>query len=234
MSGFKFKYFTVQQSDSAMKVGTDAMLLGAFVETVGKQFALDIGTGTGVIALMMAQKNEAILIDAVEIDQKSANEAQLNFQNSSWSDRLKIHHSDFLTFPPEKQYDLIVSNPPYFSTTNENQNERKAQARHVSSLAIAPFIEKANALLSPDGSFWIIIPYNDFDLWYSHIEANSLRISQRINVIGKDGNEPIRCILKMGFSTIETRTKVFSIRNSDNAYSNEYVELTKEFHGVEL
>ncbi len=138
MSVFKFKHFSVKQSDSAMKVGTDAMLLGAFVETENKTQALDIGTGTGVLSLMLAQKNETLQITAIDIDELSAKEALINFQNSSWTNRLNVYHADFLSFKTENQYDLIVSNPPYFSTTNENKDERKAQARHISSLEIKP------------------------------------------------------------------------------------------------
>lgn len=234
MSVFQFKHFSIFQKEAAMKVGTDAMLLGAFVETENKQNALDIGTGTGVLALMMAQRNISLAIDAVEIDELSAKEAKLNFENSLWLNRLNVHQADFLSFETEKQYDLIVSNPPYFSTTNENQDERKAQARHVSSLAIAPFIKRVSALLSPNGHFWLIIPHDDFDLWHSQIVANGLHISKRINIIGKEGNEPIRCILKIDFSIFETQTKLFCIRNNDHSYTDEYVELTKEFHGVEL
>lgn len=234
MSVFQFKHFSVKQSDSAMKVGTDAMLLGAFIETEEKKSALDIGTGTGVLALMLAQKNETLQISAIDIDELSAKEALINFQNSSWTNRLNLHHADFLSFETEKQYDLIVSNPPYFSTTNENKDERKAQARHISSLEIKPFINKVSALLSPNGHFWIIIPYNDVDLWYSQITANDLHIAKRINIIGKEGNEPIRCILKMNKNAFLHKPETFCIRTADNKYTQEYIDLTKDFHGTEL
>lgn len=234
MSVFQFKHFSITQKESAMKVGTDAMLLGAFVNVENKQIALDIGTGTGVVALMVAQKNVALTIDAVEIDKQSADEAKLNFENSNWSNRLKVFNTDFLAFQTDKQYDLIVSNPPYFSTTNENQSERKSKARHVSSLAIKPLISKIATLLSSNGHFWLIIPYSDFDVWHAQISANKLNISKRINIIGKEGNEPIRSILNIDFSTTEIQNETFCVRNKDNSYSDYYVELTREFHGVML
>lgn len=234
MSVFKFKYFTVQQSDSAMKVGTDAMILGAFVETENKTRGLDIGTGTGVISLMLAQKNENLQITAIDIDEASVQEANMNFKNSPWSNRLHVIHNDFLAHNFEEQFDLIVSNPPYFSTTNENEDARKAQARHVSSLEIKPFIVKVSSLLSPTGHFWLIIPYNDFTRWYLNCEMNGLRIARKIDIIGKEGNEPIRCILKIDKTTILTQNEKFCIRNADNLYSDEYIALTKEFHGTEI
>ena len=234
MSVFKFKYFTVQQSDSAMKVGTDAMLLGAFVQAEGKAQALDIGTGTGVLSLMLAQKNETIQITGIDIDEASVQEANLNFMNSMWSKRLFAFQNDFLGHDFNRRFDLIISNPPYFSTTNENKEVRKAQARHVSSLEIKPFIEKVGSLLTPTGCFWLIIPYNDFTRWYLNCEKNGLRIARKIDVAGKDGNEPIRCILKIDQTTVITKNETFCIRNSDNSYSDEYIELTKEFHGTEL
>lgn len=234
MSEFKFKHFTVQQSASAMKVGTDAMILGAFIETEDKIGALDIGTGTGVLSLMLAQKNENLQVIAIDIDEVAVEEANLNFYNSPWSKRLIAIQNDFLLHTFEKHFDLIVSNPPYFSTTNENDDTRKAQARHVSSLEIGPFIKKTKFLLRPDGRFWLIIPYIDFTKWYIHAEINGLRIAKRIDVIGKEGNEPIRCILKFDQSTVFTKNETFCIRKADNSYTDEYIALTKEFHGTEL
>jgi len=234
MSTFKFKYFTVQQSDAAMKVGTDAMLLGAFVQAEGKAQALDIGTGTGVLSLMLAQKNETIQITGIDIDEASVQEANLNFENSPWSNRLQLIHNDFLKQTFSDSYDLIVSNPPYFSTTNENEDSRKAQARHVSSLEVKPFIEKVQSMLTSTGSFWVIIPYIDFENWNAQATANSLKLARKIDVIGKEGNDPIRCILKFDLSSNSLKEESFCIRNTDNSYTEEYIELTKEFHGTEL
>jgi tRNA1Val (adenine37-N6)-methyltransferase len=234
MSVFKFKYFTVLQSAAAMKVGTDAMLLGAFIETENKTRALDIGTGTGVLSLMLAQQNENLQITGVEIDQAAAEEAILNFKNSLWTNRLQLIHNDFLKQEFSDSFDLIVSNPPYFATTNENNDSRKAQARHVSSLEVKPFIEKVQSILSSTGSFWIIIPYIDFESWNAQAAANTLKLARKIDVIGKRGNDPIRCILKFDLSSVWVKNESFCIRNTDNWYTDEYTELTKEFHGTEL
>ena len=234
MSIFQFKHFSVLQADSAMKVGTDAMILGAFVETEGKKNALDVGTGTGVLGLMLAQKNSELAITGIEIDEASAQEANFNFQQSPWSERMNVEHIDFLDFESSLRFDLIVSNPPYFSTTNENEDPRKAQARHVSSLDIAPFLKKVKTILRPDGCFWLIMPAIDFTKWYICAEKNGLRIARKIEIVGKKGNEPIRCILKMNQSAVLPKRETFCIRKADNSYSEEYIELTKEFHGVVL
>lgn len=235
MSIFKFKHFFVIQKVSAMKVGTDAMILGAFVDTVNKKQALDIGTGTGVISLMLAQKNEALYVTGIEIDSESAVEAQLNFEESPWGNQLSIIQNNFLLNDFKgKQYDLIVSNPPYFSTTNENLDERKAKTRHVSSLQIIPFIEKVNKLLTTEGNFWVIIPFDDYKLWQNQFKVNSLYVNRKIDVIGKEGGNPIRCILNISRLFNQLKEETFCIRNSDGTYTEEYIQLTKEYHGVEL
>ena len=234
MSIFQFKQFSIKQADSAMKVGTDAMILGAFVETEGKKNALDVGTGTGVLALMLAQKNSELLITGIEIDAASATEATFNFQQSPWSERMNLEHLDFLDFESSLRFDLIVSNPPYFSTTNENEDPRKAQARHVSSLYIAPFLKKAHSVLSSDGCFWLIVPFIDFAKWYTCAEKNGLRVARKIDIIGKEGSQPIRCILQLNQSAISPKRETFCVRKADNAYTDEYIALTKEFHGVAL
>lgn len=234
MSVFKFKHFSVKQSDSAMKVGTDAMILGAFIEASEKCQALDIGCGTGVLSLMIAQQNNSAQITAIDIDEASVQEAKLNFERSPWINRLTTIHNDFLSHDFEGQFDLIVSNPPYFSTTNENENKRKAQARHVSSLEIKPFIEKVNFLLRESGHFWLILPYSDSAQWFFQFEECGLTAARKIDIIGKEGNDPIRCVFELVKSSVITQNESFCIRNTDNSYSDEYKLITKEFHGIEI
>ena len=136
MSNFRFKQFEITQNDNAMKVGTDAMVLGSFVNSHGRKKGLDVGSGTGVLSLMIAQNNSDISIDAVELDALSAAEGELNFKNSPWPERLKTHHCDFLEYETEEKYDLIVSNPPYYQTTLVNNDDRKANARHEKSARV--------------------------------------------------------------------------------------------------
>lgn len=234
MSDFEFKYFKVRQCDSTMKVGTDAMILGALVQTNEHINALDVGTGTGVLALMMAQKSTSLKIQAIDVDEPSYFESCYNFEQSPWKHRINSLLGDFLSYEFAQKFDLIVSNPPYYSTYNENKDARKAKARHVSSLQVKPFLKKISNILTDEGCFWVIIPFSDLHEWQSIAEENGLRMARRIELRGKAGKTPIRCVLMMDFKSTNTDVKTFSIRNDDNSYSDEYIALTKEFHGTHI
>ncbi|MBL1280955.1 MAG: methyltransferase [Fluviicola sp.] len=231
---FHFKQFSIKQADSAMKVGTDAMILGAVIDCSNKTRCLDIGAGTGVLSLMMAQQNSDIKIDAVEIDELSAKECQDNFQNSPWFERLIVNQLDFLDYSSEKKYDLIFSNPPYYSTTNLNEDVRKAQARHVESLPVREMILKIKTLLTVDGEFWVIFPHSEKTKWFLNAESTGLRVKTAISIRGKAEKEANRVILCFNRSAIQTEEKEFVVRNVDNSYTKEYIELTNEFHSIDL
>lgn len=230
MSDFQFKYFSVKQTDSAMKVGTDAMLLGSLIHCDGKKNGLDIGTGTGVLSLMLAQRNPDLLIEAIEIDQSSCNEAKYNFQNSKWSDKLIAIQSDFLHFDSIKSYDLIFSNPPYYLSQLTAKDERVAKAKHSYSLPFGSMIERVNQLLADDGHFWLIIPFEDTIKWVSEAERQGFFLSQSVNIIGKRGASPVRNILCFGKSSSSFKEIEFVIRENNGNYSGEYLELTREYH----
>src|SRR5690625_4321987 len=162
---FKFKKFTIHQDRCAMKIGTDAVLLGSWVEVSSHvKSILDIGSGTGILALMLAQRSQADFIDAIEIEPNAYEQAVGNFENSIWSDRLFCYHGDFKEFAQEidNTYDLIVCNPPYFDTSNVNDYsssfERKT-ARFKSALSYQELIIGIRKLLSPSGLFSLIIPF---------------------------------------------------------------------------
>ena len=143
MSTFQFKHFSIKQADSAMKVGTDAMLLGAMVGSSDPSEILDVGAGTGVIALMMAQRFDQARVDAVEIDNAAFEEAKGNITASVFKDRMSIFYCDFLEFNTTKKYDLIVSNPPYFMNSLKNSDRSKTLARHADDLSAHQFLTKS-------------------------------------------------------------------------------------------
>lgn len=234
MSVFKFKFFDIKQADSAMKVGTDAMILGSLINPDDMATALDVGAGTGVLSLMIAQKNIGISIDAVEIDELSNNECRYNFENSKWSNRFSTHQIDFLNFSIDKKYDLIFSNPPYYPTTNLNQNSRVAVAKHECSLPIKTFVKKTASLLELEGCFWVIIPSSEVGRWQHEGVVNDLKISVKVNVKGKSDKESNRCVLCFGKKSTTTIERDLVVRKSDGAYTDEYIDLTAEFHGVDL
>lgn len=234
MSTFQFKQFDIVQKDNAMKVGTDSMVLGAFINAQGKKRGLDIGSGTGVLSLMVAQTNSEIKIDAVELDERSAKECDLNFSNSKWSDRLKTHTGDFLKFDSKERFDLIISNPPYYQTTLVNEDDRKANARHEQSLPMNEFIIKARNLLTDDGEFWFIVPAEDQHVWKKACTSANLHMVEKITINGKEGGEAKRVIYVFVNQRCILEEFSFSVRNKANDYTDEYKELTKEFHFNEL
>ena len=235
MSKFQFKHFSVQQRDNALKVGTDAMLLGAFLETENKTKCLDVGAGTGVLSLMVAQRNAEIEINAVEIDELSAEECQLNFKESKWSNRLLVVNSDIFDFTPKMRYDLIVINPPFYTSTYNNEDKRIATAKHAAYMDAEKLIKKLQSLIDPSGHLWVIIPEQSFSEWNSHFEKNGIRVQKKINIKSKYSKEPHRVIVCFGKTThINVEESTFVIRNEDNSYTNEYIELTKDFHSKDL
>jgi len=234
MSIFKFKHFDILQKDSAMKVGTDSMILGSFIDSLNKTKGLDIGSGTGVLSLMIAQKNDIIDIIGVEVDDLAVIESIENFKKSKWGNRLKVVKDDFLNLNLEDEFDLIFSNPPYFQTTNQNFETRKAQARHESFLPVNSLLKKVKKILAPTGSFWVIIPFSDLSIWTEKAKNEGLFIQAQINIKGKIESSFNRSIISFGNNEVIFKSTEFIIRESSGNYSRAYIELTKDFHFNDL
>ena len=163
-SYFKFKKFTIEQSDCAMKVGTDGCLLGGWFNCGESERVLDIGCGTGLIAIMAAQRCNA-LITGIEIDCKAAMQARINADNSPWGERIEIINGDLLEYDSNMRFDCIVSNPPYFNNSLKCNNEQRTLARHNDSLTPEAFFTHTKEILSTNGSISLIIPDDVFELW---------------------------------------------------------------------
>ena len=230
---FQFKHFSVSQSNSALKVGTDAMVLGALIETTNEKSALDIGTGTGVLALMLAQKNSTILVDAIEIDAASCVDANLNFSNSNWKERLNLIKSDFLDYSFSNQYDLIVSNPPFYVNGLESPNERIAQSKHAKELNFETLFDRVNQLLSSEGSFWLIYPFEIHGFVETIAGENELFPTQLIEIQGKP-NRPTRMLSCYNKIASPIMREIFVIRDEEGNYSPKYIEATSEFHSKKI
>jgi tRNA1Val (adenine37-N6)-methyltransferase len=240
---FQFKQFSVQHDQCAMKVGTDGVLLGAWtpIDTNPKSI-LDIGTGTGIIALMLAQRCQAEQIDALEIDENAYEQATHNFENSPWSDRLFCFHAGLDEFieEPEQEYDLIVCNPPFYSEDYKTNDKSRDLARFQDAMPFEELIEAADLLLSENGIFSIIIPYkeeqNFIDLC-AEMELFPIKISR---VKGSPTTPIVRSLLafKRFDSSDSEQAKQMSVLTFDelvieinrHEYTNEYIELTKEFY----
>ncbi|MFO7721237.1 MAG: methyltransferase, partial [Gillisia sp.] len=180
---FAFKQFSVEQDRCAMKIGTDGILLGAWVNLKDPYSILDIGAGTGIIGLMMAQRSNAGLIDALEIDEDAYEQCVDNFENSNWGDRLFCYHASLDEFAEEMQeeekYDLIISNPPFHSPNlnDEEISAARKKARFYDALPFEELVDSASKLLSDEGELAVILPFSE--------EANFLRIAKNFNLFPK-------------------------------------------------
>lgn len=229
MSTFYFKYFSIKQDDTAMKVGTDAMLLGSFVDVSNKYRALDIGSGTGVLACMLAQQNSNLIIDAIEIEDKAFHELVYNTSNSSFSDQINPIHEDVLIHNPNYQYDLIVSNPPYFEDTYLSEDKERNLARHVLDLTPFKLLNLCNQLLSEEGDLWVIIPSKNVNEWQVNAENLGFHVSTEIKIMGVPGRH-VRSIIRFSKQIHPKFRYVFVIREANGNYTNEYKNRTLEFH----
>lgn len=238
MGNFCFKQFTVEQSSSAMKVNTDGVLLGAWcpIPNINHR-VLDIGTGTGVIALMIAQRDPNPNIDAVEIDLPSAQEAASNFINSKWKDRLRVLNLSFSQFCKEeilsesRRFNLIISNPPFFENSLKSVRSRKMNARHCDNTL--PFQELAKGvsqLLCDGGEFGIILPVEEHVRFNSTALDNGLYLVRECLVYTKPGGIPKRVMAVYSNIDSNIARETLFIHNEAGEYSKEYRALTKEFY----
>ena len=199
MSGiFHFKQFKVDQTGCAMKINTDGVLLGAMAAANNPKSILDIGTGTGVIALMLAQKYEAAVVDAVEIDGEAAYTAKRNFESSVFQSRLKIYAVsifDYFREHYDKKYDLIISNPPFFLNSLKSPAEKKALAKHTDAEFFKKLIHNAAVNLNCEGSLWLILPLLLIETVISIAKCESLFIHKKINIHSYAHSSPHRTVI---------------------------------------
>ena len=218
-----------------MKVGTDGVLLGAWTSLAHDPTSiLDIGTGTGVIALMLAQRSSAELIDALEIDEDAYEQAVENFENSDWGDRLFCYHAAFDEFVEEMQdeekYELIVSNPPFYTADYSSGDAKRDQARFAEALPFEELLEGVSLLLSKKGKFNVIIPHTEEEKFLS-LAAGFKLFPQRITrVKGTPQSTVKRSLLEMSFLKGQPEVDELVIETARHQYTPEYVELVKDFY----
>ena len=227
---FRFKQFSVAQGKCAMKVNTDGVLLGAWADMDGAKTILDIGTGTGVIALMMAQRNGAAIIDAIDIDRDAFTQSGENFLNSLWSQRLYAHHISLQDYFPQKKYDLIISNPPYFVDDFKTEDRQRNIAKHSISLSYQELISGISRLLSDTGSASLVLPAFNLPLFKSLALEEKLFVVKLTEVIAVEGKPPYLVLIKLGRQQMEYSKYNIVIQNEAGAFTNEYKALTKEFY----
>ena len=230
---FQFKQFNVQQDQCAMKIGTDSVLLGAWTPLDTNPFSvLDIGAGTGVLSLMLAQRSHAQVIDALEIDEQAYEQCVDNFETSLWADRLFCYHADLAEFAEEieDKYDLIISNPPFYSEDYKTDNTQRDLARFTDALPFDHLLESVSQLLSEDGVFTVIIPFKE--------EANFITLASGVNLLpnnilrvkGSDTSEIKRSLLAFSFRESDIKTEILVIEIERHQYTQDYINLTQDFY----
>lgn len=246
---FQFKQFTVHQERCALKVCTDACLFGGYVAekiqntndnnqiTKSKnqnandkiQSILDIGTGTGLLSLMLAQKTDAA-IDAVEIDNNSFLQAKENFANSPWKERLTIFNEDILLFNPGKKYDCIISNPPFFEQDLKSEDKSKNAAKHDTTLTLEQLAECAGKLLKDDGLFAVLLPYHRVEYFIAAAAKFNLHVFKQVLVKQTPAHNFFRGILMLTKNKKQFTNKQVSIKDETGNYSAAFTELLKDYY----
>ena len=228
---FHFKHFSLFHHRSTMKVGADAILLGRWVEVRPEDVVLDIGTGCGLLPLMLAQKGVG-QVDAVDIDLASVKEATVNFKASQWRDQLKAYCTDIVDFQTEKQYDLIVSNPPFFNRFSKCDSERKSRARHNDAgLSYETLCKVVCRWLKPDGRFVVVLPADMSAEFLKVAGKLGLFLYKKLNIIPIMGKEPNRVNLELGFGKAdEIQEASFVIRGADNRFTEQYKDFLKDYY----
>lgn len=233
-ASFAFKKFTIKQDKCAMKVGTDAVLLGAWVIPNGSKTILDIGTGTGVISLMLAQKTNAAIV-AIDIDKDSTEQAAVNVAESDFRDRVEVKHLSFqeLARTTESKFDLIVTNPPYFidSLKNQEDNSRKT-ARHNDHLPFEDLIGGVKKLLNDKGKFCLILPKNEAAIFRKIAEQKGLYLSKLLRIRTRaDKESEKRHLMQFEFKETEFSESTLVLEeNESGSYTAAYKEFTKDYY----
>jgi len=233
---FRFKQFSVNDDQSSMKVGTDAVLLGAWAGINDPDNILDIGTGSGLIALMMAQRFQTGNIQAIDIHLPSIIQSKENFNHSPWKNRLSASHISLQEFASDNKtkYDLVVSNPPYFTNSLLPPDPSKKLARHTASLSYLEIVQGLCKVMDADGCFCLILPYENLDLFEIHANENGLYKSRQLNIIPVKGRKPNRLLSEWRFKPSVTKTDSLTIRSDIHTYSEEYKRFTGDFYLASL
>ena len=237
---FTFKQFAIWHDKCAMKVSTDGILLGAWAAVKPSEHIIDIGTGTGLIALMLAQRSNTLplkpLISAVDIEASAVTQAKFNVSQSPWHTRIQVHHCDINEFVTRDgqagKYQTLVSNPPYFSNALQAKDAKRNLARHNQNLSFTQLLQSAQLLASNTAQFHLILPCEEADRLINQSQNTSWRLTKRIEVSTVTGKRPSRSLLTLqnheNKLTLETGS--FAIRNNQNQYTEEFVAICRDFY----
>ena len=226
---FSFKQFVVHGGYSGMPVSTDGVLLGAWANVEPAQHLLDIGTGTGLLSLMCAQRNTQLSITAIDIDTSAIEAAQYNFEHSPWQDRLELIEADVLTHTFPTLFDVIVCNPPYFNNGEQAQLPQRATARHTDTLSHNDLLTRCYSLLSEDGCACFILPTVEGEAFIKLALQSNWYLNSRVDVFPTDTKKSSRLLIQIGKKPQSSKSTTLTIR-VNGQYSDDFVDLTKEFY----
>ncbi|SFN11091.1 tRNA1Val (adenine37-N6)-methyltransferase [Izhakiella capsodis] len=232
-NGFTFKQFFVAHDRCAMKVGTDGVLLGSWAPLANVKRILDIGTGSGLIALMLAQRTGIVVqVDAVELDTDAAQQAKDNAQASPWAARINVYQDDVINWAAEcdRHYQLIVSNPPYFAPGVACASSAREKARYTGHLDHEALLICAGRLLSDEGFLAVILPENSAEQLIAMAKCRGLHLRLRTDVAEKENKLPTRVMLAFSPCAGNTFSDRLIIRDSNNHYSTAWRGLTQDFY----
>lgn len=228
---FKFKQFDILHEKSAHKVGTDGVLLGSWVRSDNTANILDVGSGSGLISLMLAQRFPKARVTGIEIDHPSYVESLNNIERSPFASRITIQHTDFKTFDPgEHPYDLIVSNPPFFKGAHSSGTSKRDTARHESYLPHDTLIKRSFQLLTSSGTLAVVLPYDEGKLFMEEALQHGFYLERETMVIGSPGKNAKRILIQLKKTAVETERNTLTLRNADGSFSAEHLDLTGSFY----
>jgi tRNA1Val (adenine37-N6)-methyltransferase len=227
---FQFKQFTIQQDRCAFKVGTDGVILGAAADVTGVKTIVDIGAGTGLISLMLAQRCDARIV-AVEPDFESFGQLKENISSGKWPDRIEAVNKSLQDYSPAYKFDLVVTNPPYFTDSLKNPDPRKANARHTGSLGFTDLLNGASMLMADEGTFSVIMPYAEGNVMIALAADFGLLCNDILKIRPLQTSEIRRLVLSFSRKKIKTRERFLTIEHGRrHEFTQEYIDLTKEFY----
>ena len=230
---FQFKQFSVNQDQCAMKIGTDGVLLGAWTSIDNNPFSiLDIGAGTGVLSLMLAQRCGALVIEALEIDDSAYEQCVENFEQSHWNDRLFCYHASLQEFAEEIEdtYDLIICNPPFYSENYKTENTQRDLARFQDAMPFEHLLESVATLLSEEGSFSVVIPFSEEKKFIALAKQVALFPKRILHIRGNPSVEIKRSLIEFSFVNLDVKISELIIETARHQYTDDYINLTTNFY----
>ncbi len=214
-----------------MKVGTDAVLLGAWADVSNCIHILEVGAGTGIISLMLAQRTPVVTrIEAIEIEEQDAEQAKENVARSPWPEKIKIHHQSFQNFVSTDKFDLVISNPPYFINSQLPPSSKRSAARHTHSLSYEELIRGATELLQPSGKLAVVLPFEEGKHFQTVALEYNLHVARQLAFYSRKGKPQERWLFEFAFIKKEWKTETLVLHANGEEWSDDYKRLTKDFY----